>query len=415
MSMLPSLAGLSIHGLKTAAVGVKRLQPPDYTAPGMNPYVAPDENTCSLCLEALSGPAHDQQDEFEWQSKLELEKLRLCGHQFHRHCLAAYVNITPNATCPFCKGEIQSDEAAEMKAYLLPPITEVTYHLPNGVTRVSQTDGNRILGMVRMVFPNGNTQEFTGARDHERLFRLTKANGDVYDYRGERGEEYFVKVTSPDGTIIEFEGTAGKEHHVKMVIPNGDTWYYLGEKNFERVVEIVQADGTIIGYTGPRGYEHIIRSRFSNGVIQEYEGIKNQEYVVRRISTSGAVAEFEGPRGREYKVRKRFPTGGIQEYEGTEPGKERLVRHKRNDGSVNEYNGEQGQEYIVQMKRQDGTIEYFDGPRGQERKVKELRPQGSVVYYEGPPGQEVATFVEAPGLGLKRQLSKGEAPPNAKR
>lgn len=107
--------------VKSAPTAVPMPQPPDYTLPGMEPP-APSRsrdkrNTCSICLEPLSG-----HPEANAELPDTLERLTACQHQFHRYCCATHVRGGgPNSRklfCPLCRVAVPADEAQAMISWL---------------------------------------------------------------------------------------------------------------------------------------------------------------------------------------------------------------------------------------------------------------------------------------------------------
>ena len=370
--MLPSLAGLSIHGPSSeghfrccgpaASVGVRRLQPPDYTAPGMVYPSAPNydperDNICVVCTEPLTagGPPVEGQD------RSELEKVRRCGHQFHRVCLAGWTVTQEKTTCPLCNGSIDLDEIDGMRNYLTAP-REVRkpVRIRVGVIGVDVwwMQGLTRLRKLRREYQDGTLLEYMGDRPNERKWRQTSPDGSVLEYMGPQGHEREWRQTSPDGSVLEFEGPPGKEFRSRQTFP----------------------DGTVLKLDGPRGQERRLRQTRPDGTVLEYDGPPGQERKVRQTSPGGTVLRLYGQRGQERKVSRTSP-----------------------DGTVVEFDGQRGQEHMVRQTSPDGTVVEFDGQRGQEHKVRQTSPDGTV--------REVPASERA----RKRQLSGGGSSSNAKR
>ena len=112
--MLPNLCCLT-H--KTSPIMVPRLQPPDYTLPGMDPPSSPgkeeDElaNLCAICQEKLAGPARGDS---ELPDTLEI--VSVSQRQYHRHCIAEWVS-RGNKIDPFTRQEISDSELESLYEY----------------------------------------------------------------------------------------------------------------------------------------------------------------------------------------------------------------------------------------------------------------------------------------------------------
>ena len=371
--MLPCLAKLSLNaplrrGPACRPCGDPFPQPPDYTLPAMDPNDE-DGNECMICLYPLNGPAHGEQQVPGQPDVMALERIRACKHQFHRVCLAGWVNQGRDR-CPIDRTRILPSEIEGMQLFMgLQPEPEpepeyvyegppearhlVRVEYPNGtVTHLEGPAGQEYQAYT--VFPNGCTVYMEGEAGQEHVVLITYPNGTATHYAGVRGQEHKLRTEFPNGTLVLYEGQRGQESKTSIAFPNGTTQYFWGTRNAEILIRIERADGTVDYYTGPRGRERMDWTNWSSG-MHEYYGESGltlrKEYpagMVEYFAADGATVErqtiFEGPYGEGRRIRTFFSS--------------------------------------------DGRVEYYDGPPNAERKVREVYANGRVQLYEGPAGME---------------------------
>ena len=102
--------------------------------------------------------------------------------------------------------------------------------LPNGTSMVNALPDRRFPRLLnarrKITYPNGNVQQYAGAKGRERLLSVTFASGNVYEYAGEKGQEHKVKTRMTDGTVLEYVGNRGEERLVKQTNPDGSVSHY---------------------------------------------------------------------------------------------------------------------------------------------------------------------------------------------